>query len=326
MVFLQNAAITFLIFANMIVSGVLGFFHLPQPYVAQSHQASATTTQEPSASSYLNMNGFSSTSQVNATILPPGSPTTVSGIIAWLPIEATSSSYFTVNGDQVYAQGNAILDADPSSFSILFSTDDQILLARDAQHIFSADGGSVLRIDSQTFSVVGYSTDYGILYGKDKSHAYWFTGQGWGIVQDADPNTLTTTALMLPYAKDSARVYFTDTAVAGADPLTFSSFPLSGYAKDKNHVFSHFGYGSYVKIVQGADPLTFFPYPARYDLGNGQPDFSYYGRDDRAIYCQASELSSANLATFAPTDSIDAKDKYHAYIGCALYNNSTSAP
>ena len=40
--------------------------------------------------------------------------------------------------------------------------------------------------------------------------------------------------------------------------------------------------------------------------------------DARAIYCQGSQLSGADLATFSPKDSIDAQDRYNTYIGCKV--------
>ena len=231
--------------------------------------------------------------------------TPIPGIFGWLPLNATTTDYLAT-----YEA------ADAQTLRLLLGVDGQVLLAKDANRIYSTTGAQFQGIDPKTFSIVGYAVPYGILYARDQTHAYWFTAEDWGVVQGAQPSLFRTSSAILPYATDDTSIFYINLPVPGADPSTFKSFPLSWYAKDRNHVFSNYGYGSYVKVVPGADPNTFTPFPAVDDGPGPLPDFSIYGWDASAIYCQGSVLFGADLSTFAPTDATDAKDKSHTYIEC----------
>ena len=193
------------------------------------------------------------------------------------------------------------------------------VLLKSASGIYSPDDASVLQgIDPSTFVAVGYSDQDYLLYGKDQAHCYWFTGRDWGVVQQCQPGSFNSDIGLLPYARDGKNIFYIDRTVDEAEPTSFVSIPGSGYSKDSAHVFSHFGYGSIVRIVDGADPATFTPYPATRDSTG--LEISDYGRDAVAVYCQDQRLEGADTATFAPISSAEAKDATNSYSGCERIN------
>jgi len=256
--------------------------------------------------------------------IPTTDNTVPPGIQGWLPLSATTSQFATSESNATI-QNSPIPGADPKTLELLVSQDGEILLAKDAEHVYSSDGAILRGLAPETFSIIGYSVDHGILYGKDSIHAYWFTFSDWGIVQGAQPDTFTTSALILPYAVDEAHVFFAGSVVNDADPKTFSAFPNSWYAKDSKHVFSDYGYGSDVLIVAGADPHTFTPFPATYDQSGEQINFSDYGKDAYNVYCQHAMLVGADLNTFTPIDATDAKDKLQTYVDCIPFTTDAAS-
>ncbi len=168
------------------------------------------------------------------------------------------------------------------------------------------------------------SGSYSGCYGKDKNRVYWYTWQDEDTIAGADPVTFTTNADIYPWAKDVSHVYFLFTPVVNADPTTFVAIPQSDYAKDKNHIFYHSGYGTFTKLVVGADPQTFHPFPSGFYTHPTIKENSLYGKDANNIYCGGVVLTGADPATFTQTDSLDAKDKNHTYNQCTLYDPNTA--
>lgn len=115
-------------------------------------------------------------------------------------------------------------------------------------------------------------------YGKDKNHAYWCSQE----ISIADPATFTVINDI--YAKDASHVFYGGYyLVLGADPATFSIVPSpqfdSGYAKDKNHVYSLY------TEVPNADPATFVILPP------------LIPKDKNWIYSGAGVIGPASLIT-----------------------------
>lgn len=106
--------------------------------------------------------------------------------------------HFTRDDSRVYVHGYDIPDADPQTFSV----------------VYTAYGG-------------GGTTSF---YAKDSSHVY-FGGCGYkcnqnessGILQDADPSTFVSVGSFIDFifAKDAHRVYQGSVILEGANPATF---------------------------------------------------------------------------------------------------------
>lgn len=115
-------------------------------------------------------------------------------------------------------------------------------------------------------------------YGKDKNNVYWCSQ----IVANFDPATFTVINEI--YGKDASHVVYGGYyLVPGADSATFSIIPSpqfeSGYAKDKDHVYS-----LYTEVPK-ADPKTFVILPP------------LVPKDKNWIYSGAEVIGPASLIT-----------------------------
>lgn len=103
--------------------------------------------------------------------------------------------------------------------------------------------------------------------------------------------------------------------ITGADALTFSVYKDSHFGRDKSHVFYLDNIRS--EVVVGADLGTFSPFPS--ETIGGDIYFSYYGKDNKNIYCY-SQVLNADYATFVPLSFASAKDKANTYDSCSVYD------
>lgn len=100
--------------------------------------------------------------------------------------------------------------------------------------------------DPSSYEVLTYS-----VYAKDATHV--FNTYSKTIVQGADPATFEVDARQpRNYAKDKNNVYDDKSnTLTGADPKSFTTVGMYGYAKDATHVWWH------GKEIPNADPGTF---------------------------------------------------------------------
>ena len=155
---------------------------------------------------------------------------------------------------------------------------------------------------------------------KDKNNVYYSSWQDFVVVDGADVQTFSRIPGSGQYSRDKNRVYSYWHVIEDADPLTFEAIGDSWFAKDKTSVFidfSSFEYPSTASLVEGASPLTFEP------LFSNDGDFSeptLYGKDTQYIYCMNKRLAAADINTFVPEGSLNAKDKNYTYTSCSIYD------
>ena len=247
--FLQNAAITLLIFIITFISGVLGVFHFAStaPINTAAQTSVATTTP----------------AEV-VPLSPDLATTTARQTFQWVPFSVASDSTFNY-----YLKNNAIYIS-IEGYSTAFPSSDQIglLVAKDSTgsltpyskdnfHVYYADpsntrdGATVYTLpgaNPSTFRVVFEGQPHMFpMYAEDKTHVFISAY----IIPDADPNTF---AVLQPppiwytawYSKDANHVFYDSDVVPGADPNTFVVFSAwrqigtNNYdAADKNHLYLH---------------------------------------------------------------------------------------
>ena len=112
----------------------------------------------------------------------------------------------------------------------------------------------------------------------------------------SDRIPLTVISADLGYASDNNYVYYYDTPIHGADPLSFKV--LGDYGIDDNHVYYE------DTQIQGADPATF----SLLDGGSGA-----YAKDDAQVYYEGSKIIGADATNFKLLDSDFAEDGVAVY-------------
>ncbi len=243
----------------------------------------------------------------------------------WISIEDATTSGFYSRFSSVFYYSKKLAGADVSTFQVFYTEDGHALFAKDKAHVYGIDIDPFLinGADPATFSVLGQDLYTTNIYAKDDKHAYWFNWQDWGVINGVDPATFTTNEDTLPYAKDGIHVFYGGDIFSTADPMTFSVFPLSNFAKDRHHVYYNGGGTLPPSPIAGADPNTFLTFPGAYDPGggpNGMLDPSAYGKDKDSVICRSSELSGADPNSFRPIGSKGAIDKNNYYSDCGIYD------
>ena len=110
------------------------------------------------------------------------------------------------------------------------------------------------------------------LFYKDSKHV-WISGEMPPtpfLIPGADPKTFVP--LKYPYSRDAQNVYFWDTPIQSADPMTFRVIYASTdspFGADQYHVFS----GD--KIIKGADPSTFEFNPVTFTAKDKSREYDY---------------------------------------------------
>ena len=216
-------------------------------------------------------------------------------------IEGESDFYRIVN--LIYVNGSVAYEffaAVPPSFYDSYA-DTLIEIAR-SFYTFSTTTSQSSELpfiaDPETFTILNK------FYGKDIDHVY-------GILKDEanEPHTILEAdpasfqVLTGRYAKDNNNVFWNSRIVAGADPISITSFGEYPYAKDKNKV-----YWRTWAIYPALDPDTFMP------LANT------YVKDAQGVYfvCPGGDcviiMKEADVATFVATSDYEAEDKNHKYL------------
>lgn len=160
---------------------------------------------------------------------------------------------YAIDKNQAYYKGEPILNSDPKTFVAIldYYAKDNYHAFKETKTIEKADGKSFIVInggpyskdkndfyfdtialnvnDLNSFKILNKIDEYRY-WAKDKTHYY--------ILATKYPLSDYETFINIGngYAKDELRVYFRDSIVIGADPLTFKSTEY-GYAEDKNSKF-----------------------------------------------------------------------------------------
>ena len=134
----------------------------------------------------------------------------------------------------VFYYGNIVEGADPDSFHKVKGH-----LFEDKNDYYWTGYGLKVH-DKASFVVIGDENNFLTSWGKDKSHYYYFPDKVCGSHKDF--NSLHPIKSYMPiggysaYASDKFSVYFKDSVVIGADPLTFREVDLN-IGQDKYQVY-----------------------------------------------------------------------------------------
>ena len=241
---------------------------------------------------------------------------------------------FGKDDKNVFFIGRQIPNADPNTFFVFdpynasgYAKDKgQVYLAVNSSTYASVGGViTIPNVDPATFTIIEHG------YTKDKNSVYIqkrCCEIGVSILPGADPSTFHFFGLNISslsdsdndfygfYAKDKNNVYYIDRLIAGADS-TFDFIRdvdgnLTGYAKDKNHIYNAYG----GNVIENADPTTFV-------VLNGT-----YAKDKNAVYSYNADVFADNVFTIgmlvknadpmtfeivSNQKTYDAKDKNHYF-------------
>ena len=221
-------------------------------------------------------------------------------------VEVASSPY-SRDANNVYYDGERLVDVDPNAFKRIMSTK----YGTDGKNVYyqstklpDADAGK-FRLENKN---VGMTDRY--IY-------YWGTK-----LEGIHPDNFTFCNKRYPYyIKNDSVVYFQNMRIENADAATFEDDGYGDDAKDKNNSYIRGKISEKGPILFGVyESGVYFRNSSHQKLPNADPSTfkilsPYYGKDKKAVYCCDKEIENADVATFQLISELVGKDKTAVYHG-----------
>ena len=201
---------------------------------------------------------------------------------------------YTKDSQHVFYCGEILEGADPDSFRKVKGC-----LYEDKNDYYWLSKALEIH-DKASFVVIGDKNSLLTSWGKDKSHYYYF---GWGYYcgTHKDFNSFQPIKSYLPiggysaYASDKFTVYFKDSVVTGADPLTFRNVDLN-IGQDKYQVY------------YGCRPTGIKDFSKLKRIG-----YSFYNDGDKVYDLHFKEIPIVEAATFKHLGKVWFADKNNVF-------------